>query len=364
MTYHSAKIRPAMTAIAAVIALSSTPLFAQNVEPLDTPSVPVDVTPAPVAADPLAAEPVAETPAAADPLAPKATAKTTARKATTAKAAPKTTAARARPSPARVASAAPAVAAAPPAVTMAPVADPTAAQPAPTEPIVPVGAAVAANEPVAPVEQPSAIDNFLADDEALPIAGGAAGLGILALAGLGLVSRRRRRRREAEEAEWQEQIENTPAALGEDMAPEPAMAVEPRPGYMPEQTEPAFVKAFAPAATVAAASEPAAEIDGPVTELPEGFDLSRFGPHMQAAYKGPTEDNPSLSLKYRLRRAAALDQMARKQGAEPVAARPAEAPAAKPAALQGSGDFMLARGGKMPNARPAYSASLRKAHNN
>ena len=44
-----------------------------------------------------------------------------------------------------------------------------------------------------------------------------------------------------------------------------------------------------------------------------GFDLSHFGPTLQAAYKGPTEDNPSLSLKYRLRKAAGMDQMAKRE---------------------------------------------------
>ncbi|HMI41041.1 MAG TPA: hypothetical protein VK485_07415, partial [Sphingomicrobium sp.] len=282
------------------------------------------------------------------------------RKATAAKTTAKTTAVRSRPAPAHVASAAPALAAAPAAVTAAPVAPPAEALPAQTEPIVPVAAAVAANAPSAPAEQPSAIET-LAADNALPIAG-AAGLGILALGGLGIASRRRRLRREAEEAEWQESIENTPAALGEDVAPEPAMAAQPQPGYMPEQSEPAFVQAFAPAAGAAAAAEPSAEIEGPVTDLPEGFDLSRFSPNMQAAYKGPTEDNPSLSLKHRLRRAAGMDQLAERE-ADP--ANPVEAPAAKPAvAQQAKVDFMLARDGKKPGVQPAYKTSVRPAYNN
>src|SRR5688500_17786800 len=98
--------------------------------------------------------------------------------------------------------------------------------------------------------------------------------------------------------------------------------------------------AAAPAAPLvaAAAAAPSAEVEGPTTDLPEGFDLSRFGPHVQAAYKGPTADNPSLSLKYRLRRAAALDQMARKAGTAPAAARPAPASAPRPAADQAKGE--------------------------
>lgn len=45
--------------------------------------------------------------------------------------------------------------------------------------------------------------------------------------------------------------------------------------------------------------------------LPDGFNLSQFGPHVQAAYRGPSPDNPSLSLKKRLSKARALDQRAR-----------------------------------------------------
>jgi hypothetical protein len=65
--------------------------------------------------------------------------------------------------------------------------------------------------------------------------------------------------------------------------------------------------------------------------LPEGFDISRFGPHVQAAYRGPTENNPSLSLKARLKRAAFYDRrerLAREPGVAPApAAAEAEAEA-------------------------------------
>ena len=85
------------------------------------------------------------------------------------------------------------------------------------------------------------------------------------------------------------------------------------------------------------------EIDGPVTELPEDFDLSRFGYNVQEAYKGPTEDNPSLSLKNRLSRARGMDALERNLDAEVEAATgepvlteaelqpPAEAPQAETA---------------------------------
>jgi hypothetical protein len=127
---------------------------------------------------------------------------------------------------------------------------------------------------------------------------------------------------------------------------------------MPEQTEPAFVRAFVPAPTPA--PMPTAEATGPVAELHENFDLSRFGPNVQAAYRGPTADNPSASLKTRLRRAAAMDQMARRVAAEPVTARTAEAPAEsfveRPAFTpQANGEFMLRRATTKPSMRPAYS---------
>jgi hypothetical protein len=302
-----------------------------------------------VADDPLAPAPVADTAPAADPLAPEAAAKPAARKATTVK----STAVRSRPAPARVASAAPAVAVAP-AVTMAPVAA------APAEPSMPMTPEVAPVE--APVAEAPTPVEASAIDSMVPIAG-AGGLGLLALAGAGLVVRRRRRRaEEAEDVAWQEHVQALP-----DADAEPAMAVEPQPGYMPEQSKPAFVRAFAPAPeaelAVAAESEPSAEIDGPVTELPEGFDLSRFSPQVQAAYKGPTEDNPSLSLKHRLRRAAGMDQLAERE-AEAGTTAPAKAPVAKPAmAHQGKTDFMLARSDNKPGVQPTYSKNLRPAYN-
>jgi resuscitation-promoting factor RpfA len=125
--------------------------------------------------------------------------------------------------------------------------------------------------------------------------------------------------------------------------------------------EPTFVRAFASApvaAAPAAASAPAATPAGPSTALPKDFDLSRFGPHVQAAYRGPTKDNPSLSLKYRLRRAAALDQMARKTGKTgAAAAKPAEAP--RPAE-RANGEFLLRRPTIKPGGEPSTSPAFTK----
>lgn len=56
--------------------------------------------------------------------------------------------------------------------------------------------------------------------------------------------------------------------------------------------------------------------NGPITRLPPNFDLSRFGPHVRAAYLGPTPDNPFLSLKNRLKRARFYDQRERQAGTD------------------------------------------------
>jgi len=131
-------------------------------------------------------------------------------------------------------------------------------------------------------------------NEALPIAG-AAGLGLFALAGAGMAVRRRRRRREEEEFE-ERQMALTEAEAESTVPPEPA-----------------FVRPAAPL-------HDAVPGKAPVTPLPAGFDMSKFGRHVQAAYRGPTPDNPSLSLKNRLRRASFFDQQERRTASEAKAA--------------------------------------------
>ena len=319
-----------MTAIAAVIALSSVSAFAQNADvPVDPTATPV-IESAPVAADPLAP---AETTVAAEPVAAKATS----RRATSAKSA----AARSRPAPARATASAPRVTASPAAAIAAPV----AVAPAIEQPLPPPTEVAA--EPIA--QAPATATNI----DLLPTAG-LGGIGLLALVGgaLAFRSRRKRRAEEAAEAEWlQQQAEAEPAA---DV--EPAMAVEPEPELV----------LTAPAPAVASTSEPTpasgAKFIGPVADLPEGFDLSRFGPNVQDAYRGPTEDNPSASLRHRLSRASGMDQQERKLSEEVEAVTgepildeadtvaPAEAPAAKPAAADPvRGDFIFARGNKKPS---------------
>lgn len=134
-----------------------------------------------------------------------------------------------------------------------------------------------------------------------------AGLIVLALIVFALNRRRCRRALEREEAVWYDEQpvaepEVAPAmaepAWSEDLVPPPEPVAQP--------------ELVAPAATAAVITKP----EPADSTLPAGFDISRFGPHVQAAYRGPTPDNPSLSLRHRLRRAAALDQAERRAAAE------------------------------------------------
>ena len=170
-----------------------------------------------------------------------------------------------------------------------------------------------------PVEEPVAEASAMPTDDALAVAG-AAGLGLLALGGIGMAVGRRRRRRDelAHDAANREYLDQHPTVT-------------------PVSDEPAFARS-APQPAMAEAT-PAVRTDVPRTSLPSGFDLSRFGPHVRAAYQGPTEDNPSLSLKHRLRRAAAMDQRARIHGEAPpeVAKTAARPDAARPDAMRPDG---------------------------
>ncbi|MEO6113268.1 MAG: hypothetical protein ABIP07_02305 [Sphingomicrobium sp.] len=320
-----------MTAIAAVIALSSTSSFAQSVE---TPAPVVESTPivTPVTPDPLAADPIVTT-SAAEPVA----SETAAPPAATARRAAKASrpAARTRVTT-RTVAAAPAVAA-----TAAP------AIAAPVEPI-PAMPEMAAPAPVEAIVEPTPVaTETVLMDEALPIAG-AAGLGLLALAGAGFAMRRRRRRAEdAINEAKREQIDAAPEAAIE---PEPAPTfVSTPPGFV--DTPPGFVD------TPMADPVPLA-VAATASELPDGFDVSKFGPHVQAAYHGPTADNPSASLKRRLTTGHFLDKKALE--ANPAPATAASEPVATPAVnatwkTRGTADdFMFRRSDSKPKLRPVH----------
>jgi len=214
--------------------------------------------------------------------------------------------------PARSAPVTRSVAAAPAAAKAAPVtakslpAETQPVAPAPVEAPAPVSAApasIAAPAPVAKTTQTTRQQSI--DSEALPIAG-ILGLGVLAVGGAAFALRRKRREDDEEEFQLEREALAEPAAAPAAVAP----------------------VAIAPRAT-AATPAPAPKI------LPGGMDISKFGRHAQAAYMGPTPDNPSLSLMRRLKRASFFDQREREAAAaggtqtlaEPV--YPAVAKAAK-----------------------------------
>ena len=319
-----------MAAIAAVIALS-TPSFAQSAaESVAVTSAPaIEVNSAPQPADPLA--PVAVTSGAVTP----AAAKPVAGKPATAK----STAARPPPPAPRAAGVEPMISPA-----GATISDPDAAKPA--EPL-PNQAEAQPVQP--PIVEPSALAETNAAGSLIPVAGVAI-LGLLFLVGAGLAMRRRRRRVEDADDAARRQFAGTSADAGMTKVDEaqPALIV----GHEPEPPTPAMVaETAAVAAAVEAAHEPSPEIDGPVTELPEGFDTSQFGLHAQAAYNGPTEDNPSLSLKHRLTRANGMDQLAEREAEAEVAADAIEDAAAKPATAPPA-KGLLGRTGTKPNLKP------------
>lgn len=281
MTKQNLIIRPGLTAIAAFAALGATPLLAQAADPLaaTSDSAPIVATTPVIAAPDVSAVPTA------DPLAPAAKARPTATKTTAAKASRPA----ARSVTKTVARAVAPVAAATPVAPVAPAVPeaPIASAPAP----LPVEAPVAAAP--APVAQTAS--GLPAD--ALPI--GAAGLGALALAGAALAMRRRKRRMTDDEfvTTYDEPAFAAPAPMM--AAPEPVIA---------ERTPMVAAKpvmawgSTAPAATATVG-------DG---EVPEGIDPDS---HVAAAYRGPTAENPSLSLKTRLKRAAFFDQRERQAAA-------------------------------------------------
>jgi resuscitation-promoting factor RpfA len=313
MTHHIEHIVKAVTAVAAALAFTSTPLLAQEAPP---PADPL----APAVADvvPPAPKPKVETPKVQTSVSkPKVEISAASVKRAKASASSSST----RPTVRRAGKTAPvAVTAAEAAAAPRPV----EAAPPPVEP-APVAVAEPAPPPVAeqsalPGIDLASLDGVIANltsESQLPVTGGAA-LGLLALAGTGMAVRRRKRRREREEFEARQQALDAIEA-----APEPALdlnpAMEVREPASHARPEPAFNRAAAPA------HDPVPDKQAPVTELPDGFDLSRFGPHVQAAYRGPTPDNPSLSLQYRLRRATALDQQERWAAEQEAARRRADA---------------------------------------
>ena len=180
--------------------------------------------------------------------------------------------------------------------------------PAPAAKSVPTAAETAAATPPAAAAPAAAATQTThatsMDDEALPIAGGV-GLAVILLGGAAAYGLSRRRREHGEDA----------------------LLVESAP------VEPVAVPAAEPVIASAAPAAMTARDQMPKT-LPNGFDISRFGRHAQAAYVGPTPDNPSLSLMRRLKRASFFDQREREAAARTGQAAPTAAPVAQAAAAR------------------------------
>lgn len=304
MHHNPILARPRLTAIAAVLALSSTPLFAQEIDP-------AAASPATEAVTPPATDPV-PTATASDPLAPVAAETTTA--------APRAAATRTARAPARRAATATTQPARPSAAPAAPETAGTTA-PAATPPVAPVPAEALAANPMTPDVAPPQNGEAAVDmDQALPIAG-AAGLALVGLAGLGLAMRRRRRRAsDADEglsySEAHMWHEPTLARAVPAAGPATAAAM---------QLHDDGVRAGNVTASAGGWTTPSAFSWGAAPAMPAAAamaaDRRRSESRIDAAMRGPTPDNPSLSLKKRLRRAAFFDQRERavREGlAEPI----------------------------------------------
>lgn len=322
MSYISPPSRPGMTAIAAALALSSTPLFAQDAAPVDAAPV-VMVTPPPVTSAPASSSIATSVPVlnvappaivAAPRVAPVAPAPVITRAEQ-----PVT-----RSSPIQRA-----------ARPAAPVATPAAAAPvtrtaAPID-VTPVSAPTPVAEAPAPAAVPAAprVAQADTDNDVLPLAGGLAAMVVLMGGALFALNRPRRRDEEEDDVIVAETV---PAPIA------PAR--------------------FAPP-LAATARGPAIEPTGPTTAIPAGFDVTRFGRHTQAAYRGPTPDNPFLSLKSRLKRASFFDgreRMAAEMGQQPAARTDTWMPEARPAPGR-QPEYVTTRINQPPRPgfRPAFS---------
>jgi hypothetical protein len=331
MTQKRIHVRPGLTALGVVLTITSTSLVAQSVPPEPDTTTPASnstppatdsttTAPAPDSDTQTSTQPTPDTAAPVEqPVAKAAKAKTTAAAARTSKVVHKAAA----PAPESARISAPA-----PVRTRAPAPPPVAALPSATSPPAEIAAQPA--PPVAQPPKPAPWSSYWRN-EANPAAAAGA-LGILALAGAGIGLRRRRRRLDEEEgAGWDD----------------PTDASDERQSVESEgDIQPAW-------AASAPARQPLA--NGGETRLPNGFDLSRFGPHVQAAYRGPTPDNPSLSLRHRLRRAAAFDQAERRAAAQRP--EPALAPAAGQAAPADKA-WMLADGNSVKPSRASEEPEL------
>jgi hypothetical protein len=165
--------------------------------------------------------------------------------------------------------------------------------------------------------KPTATNSLNLNGETLPIAGGALALLAIGGAAAAVTSRRRRRR----EQEW---------ADAETMSYEPfeETAVAPEPEI--NEVQPAIT---APAASAFAWGN-RTNGAGPAKEpVGEQDDRKPGETWVERAYRGPTPNNPSVSLRNRLKRAAFFDK--RERDAAAGLATPVNANAGLPGAMAG-----------------------------
>lgn len=317
MKYANPSLRPGLTAIAAALVLSSTPSFAQDATATPDPAAPVVVNPPSAPAESIPAASSAPTSELNIPRiainmddAPKDVTK-----------APTPTTqhiSQARTETARTADRA---------ATPNPMPLPVPAASGPIEraetapPPPPMATASPSPAAVMPLPTPASTQRANPDaNDALPIAGGL--LAALAMMGgaFAIFSRKRQNRSD------RDAVVEEPLALTVPVVDRPAPADQP-------------VLAPEMAKTDAA-----------------GLDLSPYGRHVQAAYRGPTLDNPSMSLRKRLKRARFYDQrerMAAGGSIVPQAAAPQPAPVEKP---ERTAEYVASRRFSGGNAgfRPAF----------
>ena len=294
-------LNPALPAIAAVLALSSTPLLAQVAQP--TEPAPVTETAPPPVTD--------ATPATTD-TSPAATATETATTPSTTTTTTRTHTARAtRPAPkattvSKVTRTRVTRQAAAPAPVPAPAQAPTANQP--PAPISQSAVAPVVDLNSKPPSQKPASRPANNPDQMMWIGGAA--LALIALFGIIFALVRRRRNAEA----WHEDWEAEPVLERETVVSDRAEQVEPRHDHIAHEEERGVVE---PSAFAWGATAPASDQG----EREDGDDRLPGETWVQRAYRGPSANNPSVSLKNRLRRAAFFDKRERDVAAgiaEPV----------------------------------------------
>jgi hypothetical protein len=318
MTRTQLYARTGAAAIAAVLALFSTPTLAQDAG--TTATQPVTTTPA---VPPPAVDPVA-TP---DPLAPAPdTSVTSTTKTTTTRTTAKRAVRAAKPAPVATRTVTRKVTThtTAPAAT-APVAAAPAAAPAPTAKPAPVVDLSA--KPATPPPQQTQSANPLAQLNRNELLLGAGALALIALAAAAIAMRRRRLRIEEEEQAAQYEYEpmtNDPIfdTQPASTAPEPELQLQQGPRHDPIHDQQPAIVAPPMSAFAAANARPRETANGDCEELESWTERAKCG---------PTPDNPSQSLKKRLKRAAFFEQREREVAAGQAA--PVDADAGLPEAM-------------------------------